>query len=331
MNSRIHLFPHSSLPMPAIKKLISFFGPVRIYQSWFIDPGQGVNEIGLEIFNPPERLKPKEDIKALLSGYRQWARENHGRTQKEILKFQDKSYKEDNATWEIRRLLKGAAQPVPEIKEEEMTLKWHLLLHLASEIERQHLEVEEMMSDLKKKGPVLAGLLQDPDESQGLFDDGPGMTQIDLSDNLNIGWIIEAWFGLFSGYISDNDLLITCNASAFDYLSTKWEEKNTEVAAMRSISIKAPDLSAYDDKDRLESNAKKIRTLMSEIGQDPARFMDDLNILAAEINAAFTGQSTKDPLNITLKYFPFISPEKQPVDDKNILKYISGKTMILAE
>jgi len=228
MKSKPHLFPHSYLPVSAIKKVISLFGPVRIYQPWFINPPEFIKNIELEIVNPPDYLKPKEDLKAILSGYRLWAEQNHDRSHREILKFSDRTYQDDNATWEIRRLLRGAAQPSAAAKEKELTLKWHLLLHLAYEIERQNFEVRDMLNALKEKGPLVAGALHDPGEMKNSFTDMADLAASDAPDALNIGLALDAWFGLFAGYLNENDLLITCSNSVMDYISMQWDDTALE-------------------------------------------------------------------------------------------------------
>jgi hypothetical protein len=335
MKSKVHIFPHSYLPGPAINKIISFFGPVNIYQPWFIDDPD-LKGIDLEIIKPPDNLKPKEDVKAILSGYRNWAELNHDRSRQEILKFGKKADEDESATWEIRRLLRGAAQPAVEITEEEMTLKWHLLLHLAHEIERQNMEIMDMMNALKKKGPVLAGVLQDPGESRGILDDSPGLMPADMPDNLNTGRIVEAWFGLFNGYASGNDLLITYSNRVMDYFSSRWDDEfaDNKAAIPQYTSFRAPDFSLYepreDDKTgklRLEA-VMKIRELILGLSEDPEPNINRLGALTRGLEEAFPSDLARKGFSVGLRHFPAMDGGGS-FEGIGILKHITGKTIIL--
>jgi hypothetical protein len=336
MKSIPHIFPHAYLPGPAIKRLVSFFGPVRIYQPWFISTPEILIDNEIEAVNPPVNLKPKEDFKAILSGYRLWAGQNHDRTYREIMKFSDKSYQDDDATWEIRRLLRGSAQQTSAAKEEDLALKRHLLLHLAHEIERNNFDLRDMMNALKDKGPVLKGVLQDPGETKGIFDHMAGLGQSDIPDNLNMGLVLDAWFGLFSGYLNEGDLLITFNNHVMEYLFSKWDEKidGDKEAAPLSISFRLPAMSLNDregdDKTgiNLHETVRKISEMIPGITGDPARRMIELQALTREIEDTFPWVSAKGVITITMKYFSSMS-RGGSFDDKDLLRHIAGKAMAL--
>jgi hypothetical protein len=330
MKSKPHLFPHSYIPEPEIKKLISFFGPFRIYQPWFMNPPGFFNDSELEVVNPPEHLKPGEDFKAILSGYRSWAEQNHDKSRREIIKFSDNACRDDSATWEIRRLLKGITQPVPGTRGDDLHLKRHVLLHLASEMERQHFELMSMMRALKEKRPVLAGALHDPDEAEGIFADMDDITTAVMPDSLNIGSMLDAWFGLFSGYINDNDLLITCDSRVLDYLSTQWDERTSgeKVANSQAVLFNMPVLYSEALK---KGDITRIRKLILGFGEDPGGSICELNRLAGEIEENYSASLSKDALRINLKYFPSMSCISGTPCEKDIVKNIDGKTLVLVE
>ena len=319
MKSKPHLFPHSYLPEASIKKLIFFLGPVRIYQPWFINPPEYFKGLEIEIVNPSEDFKPKGDFKAILSGYHAWAEQNYDRSRKEILKFRDNADQDDSETWEIRRLLKGAARPAPGIKGEYLPLKCHLLLHLAAEIERNHYDVADMMSALKEKGPVLSGALQDPGEAKGVFADTGDLTEIDMPENLNIEAMLDAWFGLFNGYLKENDLLITCNRHVMDYISARWDDKAGESPCCITFSL--PAVSSQGD-------IIKVRELIYGIGEDPDRCMNELLLATKEVEKDLPRESLKGSVKYQLIYY-LPMPGGRALETDDLLRYIAGKTIIL--
>jgi hypothetical protein len=335
MKLKPHLFPHSYLPERMARKIVSFFGPVRIYQPWFMNVPEFFKDIELDAVNPPDELKPKEDVKAILSGYRTWAEQNHDRSYKEIAKFGDNAHRDENALWEIRRLLK-TSKPAPSAKEQDLTLKWHLILYLASEVERQNFEVVDMMNRLKEKNP-LAGVLQDPGESKGFFADMPDLTSTDMSESMNILWIMEAWFGLFGKYLKENEVLITCSSHAMDWISSQWDDKTSDdkTARTHSLSFRLSDLSlqgddGVDDKKNLHETEMRIRDLVLRFREDPDRSVKDIQALIKGLEERFPLELSNNALRITLRYFPCISCEGGS-EGKDLLRHIAGKTIVLAE
>jgi len=316
MKSKPHLFPHSYLPEESIRKLILFLGPLRIYHPWFVNPPDFFRGLGLELMNPAEESKPKGDFKLILSGCRAWAEQNFDRSRKEILKLRGAG-PDEGAIWDIRGLLKDGAQTVNG-KGEDLSLKRHLVLHLADEIERNHFDAVNMMDFLNKKGSVLAGVLQEPGEGRGLFAGAGDLAGVDIPDNLNIGLILDAWFGLFSGYLKENDLLATCNRHVIAYLSSQWENKAGEAA--RGIALRLPGVVSQED-------IIKIRGLILGCGEAPGHCMDELFLAAKGVEGAFSSGSTGEIFEFNIRYFPLL-PEGRSFEKKDILGYIAGKTII---
>jgi hypothetical protein len=335
MKSKAHLFPHSYLPPSVLNKLIYFIGPVRNYQPWFLETADSL--INLDKINPPENLKPKADIKAILSGYRLWTGQNRDRGSREFLKFSKKTYKDDDSTWEIKRHLKAAADPSLASKEEESTLKWHVILHLAHEVERQNFEIRDMMDSLKKRRPVLAGALQEPDEAKGFLDDTLGLEPIDNQDTLNIGLILDAWFGLFNGYIEKDAVLITCNSHVMDYISSLWEDEfaGKDAASPQTLSFKLPQPVWFehepDDRTRkdIHETMMKMRELILGSEEDPALKMNELKALAREFEKMLPEGMPEEMSSITMKYFPSTALHES-FDSMNFLRHIAGKIIISA-
>jgi len=328
MKSKPHLFPHAYLPEPALRKLIFFFGPARIYQPWFLNPPGFFKNFELELVYPPEDLKPAGDFKAILANYHSWAEQNLDRSIKETAKFRYKAYQEDNTTWDIRRLLRGTNLPVRDINGEGRTLKRHLLMHLASDMERQQFELMDMMGKLKQRTPVLAGALNEPGEAKGIFADADDDVRTSvLPDNPNLLSLLDAWFGLFSGYLKQNDLLVTCSRPVMDYISSQWDERieGVKTADSHSFSFRLSDLSSEGYK---EGDVMKIRELILKFGEDPDRYMNELLLLRKKIEAIIPQESSKGILEFQVRKVPLTHGERS-FEMNDPLRYIPGKTIIL--
>jgi hypothetical protein len=327
MRSKPHLFPHAYLPEPAVRKLVFFFGPARIYQPWFLNPPGFFKNVELEVLYPPEDLKPSGDFKAILSNYHSWAEQSLDRSIKETAKFSGKVIQNDNPTWEIRRLLKGTAMPARDLKGEDLKLKWHLLLHLASDMERQQFELMDMMEKLKGKKPVLAGALNEPDEAKDMFADVDDIRTPVLPDNPNLLSLLDAWFGLFSGYLKEKDLLITYSRPVMDFILSRWDERieGGKTADSPSFSFRLPDISS---EGHIEGDIMKIRELVLKFGEDPDHCMNELLPLTKKVEETFPRESSKGILEFQLRKFSSTHGERS-FEANDPLRYIADKTIIL--
>ncbi|MCJ7594289.1 MAG: hypothetical protein MUO52_05905, partial [Desulfobacterales bacterium] len=220
------VFPYSSLPEKGIKRILSFFGPLTIFRPWFLDRPPSALEGGesglVRVLRPPADLKPKGDFKALLSGYKGWMNASPDKSTIAFLKAGGGRADPEDTTWEIRGALrqKGDAGKPPE---EDPSLKWHLLLHLAQEVEDGRRDADQVLEALREKGSPLRGAVEEED-LQGLFTDLPEIdADLVLGDSL-LGQVYEAWFSLFKGHLKGHDLLVTMDHHIMEHVSDLWEE-----------------------------------------------------------------------------------------------------------
>jgi hypothetical protein len=340
MKSKPHIFPHSCLPDQETGKILSFMGPVRIYQPWFMSLSEACTNPDLEVVNPQEHLKPKEDLKSILSGCRQWAEQTCDRHYRETAKLGDKAVREEKTEGEIRRLLKGSSLQETEAQQEDknLSLKRHLLLYLAADFDKQQFEVMEMMNSLKERKPVLEGALQDPEELQRVFSGAADFYVNDMQDNLNIGPVMDAWFGLFGEFIKENDLMITFNSRVFEYLSALWDDNVPEEKAKDQppFSFCAPDLFSYGGKGSDMETGRfkafeivmKMRELILGFGEDPARATKELGSLGKEVEEMFSSEALQGVLKLKVRYFPAMTGAEL-FEGKDFLRQISGRTVLL--
>jgi len=230
------LFPHSWLPEASIKKILTLLGPFTVYQPWFMERPAFISETNdsnpVRVMNPPEQLKPAGKFLTLLSEYRTWIRHNHDRSYTEFIKTaQGIELAEDN-TWEIRQMLRRMNEDSTALKDElvqdstsgSSTFKWHLVLHLAREIEEQRFEADKILNALKKKNSPLEGSVEDTDHVKGIFEDLPRFDLEPVMDTFNLEQIFEAWFSLFGEHLEEDGILITINHHVMDYVSEFGED-----------------------------------------------------------------------------------------------------------
>lgn len=236
------LFPHSYLPESGIKKILPFFGQLTICQPWFMERPIFVSETdditSIRFLNPPINLNPGECFKRLLSEYHGWIRNNQDKSSIELLKTCQGIEPTDNSTWEIRQALRRMGQHTS-LPEEDHSLRWHLILHLAQEIEDQRLEADRMLNALKEKNSPLKGTIEEgADDIWGLLEDLPPFESEPIMNEYNLRLILEAWFVLFEGCLKGNDFLVTFNKHVMAHVSELWEDFGIEKKFEASLSGK---------------------------------------------------------------------------------------------
>ena len=216
------LFPHSYISYPDLRKILDLFGRLTICQPWFMDiplPTDETQDLSLvHIVRPPSHLKPKGDIKGLLSEYNLWIRHNQDKGYAASLRTALGTPLPENTTWGIRKMInrmgEGSSTPL-----EEDTLKWHLVLHLAWELEKNLVDAVETLNKVKQQKPPLEDALEKPASSHGLFDDLSQSEMYNFLDNHILRQVFEAWLGLFGKYLRNDELLITFDRHVMNYVT----------------------------------------------------------------------------------------------------------------
>jgi len=182
----------------------------------------------VEVFRPPQDLKPSGDFKRLLAEYRGWIRTCHDKGFDAFLAFKESNSQVEEATWEIRRELRRRGDR-PDEDRRRNALKWNLFLHLAHEIQEEGSQAEDLLKTLKEKDSPLKGLIDEPELPGPLSDLPEGEGLLRLSQT-GMSQVLEAWFSLFEGHLSGGDILLTLSPGVFQYLCDTWEESGEEPA-----------------------------------------------------------------------------------------------------
>jgi len=339
-NLQTILFPHSYLPEISIKKIIPVFSTLTIFQPWFMDRPAFLDDLkSIQVLNPPDEFRPENDFRSLLSEYQDWIKRNQDKGYTESFKAHQKIDPTENTTWEIRQAIRriGAHNSIPE---KNHAAKWHLILHLAQEVENQRLEADRLLSDLKEKKSPLQGIIEDTNEVKSLFDDLPQFESEPIMGRNNLKQIIEAWFALFDGYLMGNELLITFNRYIMDYVIELDKDYRIENKAVYTpaIGFKFPDLSHHTFTDIAKINKEhnisgkisELKNMILDLGKRSASDFTELDELAKEVEASWPWDLSEKTLNIVLKYFSPI-PGIKHLERGNILKLFYNKTIILME
>jgi hypothetical protein len=254
-NMRAVLFPHCFLPEEDIKKALSVFHEVTLFQPWFMArPLSLATELPelVHVLTPPNHLRPPENFKSLLAEYRQWIRNNHDKGLAAFVTFAGGRGEADPSSWEIRSMIRGTGQAAEEA-EKTISMKWHLILHLATETEEEQREAEKIWKVLGRLGSPLKGSLEE-EELPGLLSDLPGLDREAVFSEERLAQILEAWAGLFSDKMAGEQPLMTLNPQIMEYVISRWEEFTSPGEGPRSSSLELalPDLSALSQGEFLE-------------------------------------------------------------------------------
>jgi hypothetical protein len=334
----IHLFPHSHCPESIIKKVISFFGPIRAYMPWMMKIPDVLKDISIEISRPPEYLKPGNFFMAMLAEYQTWAERNHDRNYIELLKFGTADRSTDNKTWEIRKML-GRAVESPSVREKDV-IRWHLILHLAGDIEEKRLETDRLLGELKYKKAPLNGSIEDSSDMKDLLTDLDALGDESVPDDTHLRHIFEAWFGLFGGYLDKNELLITYNRKVMDYLAEQWNALCPEsVSTIKpDIGFNMPDLSNHTPdvqgkirtENAVEKISEEIKYIIASLGENPAHKLIALDKLSHKLDIASQRALSKRALRLTVRYL-FPIKDKSLSEADMVLRHFFNQTVILIE
>ena len=189
------LFPHTHVDSRVLERLMETFSSLTLCQPWFTEPTvlsdpskKGI----LKVCFPPEALKPQRDFKHLLSEYQGWMRDHQGRN-----RSADSSIHEtEDEIWAIRKAIRDAGKDAddPALKN---TLRWHLVLHLARNLEENRDTAQYLLQQAAKSKSPLAEAIERDEQTPDMFRDLPLSAAYPYVTDRHLNLIFEAWFGLF--------------------------------------------------------------------------------------------------------------------------------------
>jgi hypothetical protein len=177
----------------------------------------------LHVIHPPDHLKPKEDFHRLLSEFRQWAETNPDRSHALVL--QAAGHMEDpvESVRELRHMIRGR-EAAPGGKSENHALKWHLVLHLARQMEGHYQETRQMLAVLRQGSSPLKDALEEDGSAKGFLEDLPETDSGPFGDDRHLRLIMEAWFGLFREQVRAYGFFVTLEPKVFGFVRDRLEQ-----------------------------------------------------------------------------------------------------------
>jgi len=316
--------PHSSVPEKKLKAILSFFGSVKVGQPWFTDQPVPLPDSGaVRLLYPPENLKPSGDFRRLLAEYRGWVRTNHDKGFDSFLAFKEQKLQGEEATWEIRGELRHKERQPREARRQH-TLKWHLFLHLAQEIEERGQEAEELLRTLKEQDSPLKGAIEEEGEPPGPLADLPGFDGSPILTEAGMNQVMEAWFSLFEEHLSGEVVLLILSPPIFQHLCETWEEWGGGTASA-DMEFRVPDFSRFDltvamkERDRFLDSKEGVvlrRSVLNFLKGNSGMHWKEMGVIQSE---GLTGER----ISIRLRHF---SPLMQSTGNE-IVRHLSGKTI----
>lgn len=333
------LFPHSCLPQTGIKQILSFAGPLTICEPWYQERPVFLSEMedhnAVRILLPPESMHPGEGFLTLLQEYREWTQSHRDRGYREFLQAVQGQDSDEESSWAIRQSLVEGGQTPPE-REQDETLKRHLILHLARDIDDQRYEADDLLGSLKKMGSPLSGSVEEeprnPIADLPHFQGEPGLGTFAMDQ------VMDAWISLFGKYMKKESPLVTINRQVLECVRDRWEEEasDSDNTGVPSFLLSWPDLSQLGLEELFRARedlvgsraAGQIMQAIQQPGKDPEDSLAQLVTLSEEIEGILDDKPAWGRLMITgMPIPPFSGTGK----GSELFRNLSGKMLILVE
>ncbi len=234
------LFPHSHVPEGGLAQIRVLFGSLILCLPWFMEdpplPEDSASLVSLR--RPPEALKPGPHFKSLLSEYRLWIRHNQDNGYAASLRALQNDPPSEETPWEIRRMIRRMGEEKNESSHTE-GLKWHLILHLAGEMEENQLQVEEGLSVVRRQESPLAEAMGEEAPLNTSFSDLPPTEGGVFQDRHLLLQVFEAWFGLFGDYLDPDSVLVTWDRQVIECILELIEKQGLSAPALEEETLSA--------------------------------------------------------------------------------------------
>ena len=233
------IFPPLGLDQQMLDRASLLFGAIGICIPWYMDEpigkkGNATTPV-YPIFRPPEERKPSECFPKMLQEYRVWMRAHVGRSASIFLSTERENRENDESSWEIRKMVRKGVQSEAAEQQKHEILKWHLMLHLAAQLEQEQEKAEHALRQTMQFGsPLKEALGEETDGTDFLADLSPQLLR-PKSEVEQVEEICYAWLGLFGERVQKAALLVTFSKEIFQFLSTLFEESISQISTIESL------------------------------------------------------------------------------------------------
>jgi hypothetical protein len=326
-NLRAVLFPHPYVSEVRLKRVLSLFEKVTLFQPWFLEKATPLAKEWpdlVEVADPGDEFKPKEGFKGLLAEYKQWMRSNYRQGLASIQAFARDGLEADSPTWEIKSMIRNMGRTRGK-DETAKALKWHLALHLAEEMGEEQQDTADLLRSVEELGSPLKGAVEEENVA-GLPGDLPGLESEHLFSEERLAQILDAWFALFGKKVRGGEALITVNPRVLKFVTDTWDEYAAGGQESRppEFNLESADLSPLGKQEFLEKRESlftedKRRKAVADFFRDPGT-----GFHAGDLRDR--PESYASRVRWTFAYFPSLGEKRIP-GRYEFIRQLSGKTV----
>jgi len=299
------------------------FSPLKIYIPWGGTVPEYVNDEDITASYPPEEYKPEADFNALLDECFNWAYEQGEKSRKEIIKT---GHINPTSNESLRHIKTTLANRISDTSQKDMILRWHMLLHLANRLEENRNDANRMLENLKKQPSPLMNNADLTESTQYPLESLRAIAPESFLNDTNMKQLLRAWYGLFSGMIDRDDMLLIIDRRIFDCLSDECNILGNNLKNPEIVSFKSPLFEAADIRDKKITIADNICDVMSsDLKQE-----DRITALK-KLTAGFESEFQSASMDRYIHYSMFFSRPSEPDQKDSFIDFFSGRAIILAE
>ena len=245
------LFPHSLIGEHALERITRSFSPISLCLPYFMEPPETAKgrDSKVRILFPPAQLQPESDFKRVLREYQGWMEQHRDKGYAAVLTLIQQDPHDEDSWWGIRKMIQQKSQG-PAASSPVKGLKWHLILHLARQIEEAHAEAGRLLERLRMGPSPLSGAIEEGQDIPGPMSDlAPQALEILFSGH-QLHQVLEAWFGLFGTYLPSSGTLITLSCEVWDFVKGLFEgiaPTSFQSKGLTSLRLPVPERPLHQD------------------------------------------------------------------------------------
>ncbi len=337
------LFPHAMLSQAQLGRILSLFGPIKVFVPWQMDPpevpARSLPADLVEIHRPPGELDPGADLRKALAEYFRWIQMHPDNSGLGFRKTGADPYHGEDPVWTIRQHIRHGETSLSG-KEAGESFRHHLVLHLEHEFEKQMGDADRILNKLREARSPLDGLAEDAEETRGLLKDLPGFNWTPETYRIDPHPVMAAWLGLFESLVEPGDLLISPDRRYVDFLTDLWiEATDRPLAPPPVLRFAYPDLSelpmeriAEIRRENLAGEAaRELYTILLEKAGRPDTDQEALSLRAAELAAFQVEAPSSGKVILTAVFLPPLPETPVPGHGKPPPSEFLGRTLIFLE
>jgi hypothetical protein len=235
------------------------------------------------------------------------------------LKYWDQINEEGESIWEIKSFLIKGGTNIRK-PEEDLPLKWHMILHLALELNKQIQEVETTIEHLKRADQLLRGAVEDEKEIMGILRDIPlrGPDTIIPIDQLKR--IIGACNGLFTEEMKNAKVFFVNDPKIAGQILEFITEflLEDEEPPCDDMVLKWPDLSQLSFDDIIEARKllftqEPTKDLIRQIWEYPKtgqKHIEEIRKIINQLTEYIPDKFKSSIIEYHMRYLPHVKPNK---------------------